>query len=523
MKELAIDISHWDGDINLKSWKHDRGMWAVIIKCGGFETNLGRYKDSRYEANYNKAKAIGTHIGAYYYSVATSVGAAKADAEHCIGLLKGHDFDMPIYYDIEDPRQFQLSARSLTDVIKAFCDVINEAGYKAGIYTGSSAWMNNMLRGELYQYADWIAAWRRDWPSYCEDGGTIGMWQQGSMNLASGAIAYADVTGNTDLDWCAIDYPMQITARKTQDSVPNASSKEDAVAKRGSVARLMEIAYDDLGYCASRDPEPGSKAGRYCAKLMGQSWLAGPSTEIWWCCMWVSMIMDKADVKCPGFPSQNTDLAWNGGAKSRAIDKAAIRRGDILIFDWNFNTTATDHIGFATGSPRNGYVSTIEGNVGNAVKEKSRPLSSIRYAIRPLYADAAAQSVTASTNVKNPTQNGKKLDVDGVGGYNTVYEWQAQMGTTRDGEITGQSKADYGHIEGMVAVSFGGGGSQLVRAIQAKVGASVDGYWGRETSTKVQQWLIDRGYSCGSCGADGYFGHDSVCALQWSLNDSAWR
>lgn len=518
MRELVIDVSHWDGDIDIKRWKHDRGCWGVVVKFGGNETSLGRYKDSRAENNYNKARACGLHVGAYYYSVAQSVAAAREDAEHCAGLLAGHDFDLPVYYDIEDKRQFQLSPRLLTDIIKAFCDAMQAKGYKSGIYTGGSAWMNNMLRSELYQYADWIAAWRKDWPSYCEDGGNIGMWQQGSMNVETGAIAYADVSGNTDLDWCAIDYPAQIKGGNGQKT----EEKEATVAKN-TVEGLMAIAYDDLGYYAPSDPERGSKAGRYCAELMGENWLAGPSTEIWWCCMWVSMVLDKAGVECPGFPSQNTDLAWNGGAKSRAVDKASIRRGDILIFDWDFNTTATDHIGFATCSPRNGYVSTIEGNVGNAVKEKSRPLSSIRYVIRPLYADAAAQSVTASTTVKNPTQNGQKLDVDGVGGYNTVYEWQAQMGTTRDGEITGQSKADYGHLEGMVAVSFGGGGSQLVRAIQAKVGAGVDGYWGRETSTKVQQWLIDRGYSCGSCGADGYFGHDSVCALQQSLNDGKWR
>ena len=46
---------------------------------------------------------------------------------------------MPIYMDVEDPRQFQLSKRALTDVIKAFCETLIEAGYYAGLYTSGSA------------------------------------------------------------------------------------------------------------------------------------------------------------------------------------------------------------------------------------------------------------------------------------------------------------------------------------------------------------------------------------------------
>ena len=522
MKEMVIDVSHWDGDIDIKGFKHIRGCWGVIVKAGGFETNLGRYKDSRFEDNYNKAVACEMHVGAYYYSVATTTDAAKADAEHFMSLLKGRRFDLPVYYDIEDQRQFKLSPRALTDVIHAFIRTLNDHGYYGGVYTGGSAWINNMYHEELLEYADWIAAWRAEWPSYAGD---IGMWQQGSINLQSGAIAYADVSGNTDLDWCIVDYPERIVNGYKNNCTPNdVPKKEDPTVAEGTIERLMALAYDDLGYYAPADPERGSKAGRYCAELMGEDWLAGPSTEIWWCCMWVSMILDKAKVKCPGFPTYNTDIAWNGGAKSRAVAKENIRRGDILIFDWNFNTTSTDHIGFATASPRNGYVNTIEGNVGNAVKEKVRPLSSIRYVVRPLYADASpANSSTDNSGVKNPTQNGQKLEIDGIGGYNTIYEWQAQLGTPRDGNISGQYRGNYGHFEGIVAVTFEGGGSQLVEAIQAKVGAGIDGYWGQNTSRCIQTWLENKGYKCGAAGIDGYFGHDSVVALQKSLNDGAWK
>lgn len=56
--------------------------------------------------------------------------------------------------DVEDPRQFQLSKRTLTDVIKTFCDVLDKKGYIGGVYTGGSAWLNNVYREELFKYAN---------------------------------------------------------------------------------------------------------------------------------------------------------------------------------------------------------------------------------------------------------------------------------------------------------------------------------------------------------------------------------
>ena len=75
----------------------------------------------------------------------------------------------------------------------------------------------------------------------------------------------------------------------------------------------------------------------------------------------------------------------------------------------------------------------------------------------------------------------------------------------------------------MCNVTYEGTGSQVVKALQRKVGANPDGYWGPDTSRKLQQWLINKGYDCGPAGIDGYFGHDSVIALQKALNDGVFK
>lgn len=118
----------------------------------------------------------------------------------------------------------------------------------------------------------------------------------------------------------------------------------------------------------------------------------------------------------------------------------------------------------------------------------------------------------------NNTEGGK-LDVDGYGGYNTVLDMQHALGTYEDGVISGQWIGNKDYHWAMTAVEYGGQGSPMVKALQRELVAVEDGLWGKETSTKLQQHLIASGYDCGTCGADGYFGHDSVRALQRYLND----
>lgn len=138
-----------------------------------------------------------------------------------------------------------------------------------------------------------------------------------------------------------------------------------------------------------------------------------------------------------------------------------------------------------------------------------------------------ASEVNAKLGVKatpvaqaRPRNNagGGKLDVDGDGGYNTIFDLQAALGTRRDGVVSDQRRSNRKHFPAISAVDFGPGGSDVVRAMQRRTGADVDGDWGPETSTKMQRHLIGRGFSCGPSGDDGYFGPDSTRALQRCLN-----
>lgn len=525
MKELVLDISKYDDGIDLAAWKSKHNLWGVIIKVGGNEG--GRYQDKLFEKHYANAKAAGLHIGFYYYTTTTDVATANADANHMISLVGNKTSDLPWYMDVEDPKQFALSARKLTDVIKSFCETLLLKNKYAGLYTGGSAWLNNMYASELTKYANWIAWWRATWPT---EAGDIGMWQQGGMRYSDGNIVFDDVAGYHDCNWCCIDYPSRINSGQfkqveTTESVkPAETNQNGSNAKMGRASDVINAAYGELGYYAPNDPERGSKYGRWMAQITGEDWMAGPSTEIFWCCMFASWCLNQGGVKMDGFPTQNTDVALRNGAKKYAVDKKSVRYGDIVIFNWDWNST-TDHIGFATGEFDGSGFTTIEGNVGNAVKEKYRQLGNVAYVLRPPYEGygvVGGNTPSVSTDPKN-NRDGGKLDLDGIGGWNTIIDWQNQLGTGEDGVISGQARDNAKWFPGIYNVTWEGSGSQLVKAVQTKIGAGVDGIWGPETSEKLQQYLVSLGYSVGTAGIDRVVGHDTVVALQQSLNDGKWK
>ena len=191
----------------------------------------------------------------------------------------------------------------------------------------------------------------------------------------------------------------------------------------------------------------------------------------------------------------------------------SIQVGDVISFDWDGDVKG-DHVGFVT-EVHDWGCRTNEGNTGSdlRVHECDRYWSNILFGIRPNY--------SGGSYVPPNNTNGGKLDVDGYGGYNTVLDMQHYLGTYEDGVISGQDYCNREYMWAMTAVSFDGYGSRMVTEMQRRIGAYVDGQWGPNTSECLQRGLIERGYSCGDCGVDGYFGRDSVMALQRALNDKA--
>ena len=155
-KAKCIDVSEWNGDINFSKVKN-AGITCVIIRAGyGKDPNQ---EDNEFQKYYKQAKAAGLNVGAYWYSYATSVDAAKAEVRNCMKTIQGKEFDLPVFLDVEEYRQAVLPRRTLTDIISTFCDGIKSNGFESGLYSAKSMLVDSAYPDELAgKYIIWMAA-----------------------------------------------------------------------------------------------------------------------------------------------------------------------------------------------------------------------------------------------------------------------------------------------------------------------------------------------------------------------------
>lgn len=196
MATKIIDVSTWQGNIDWSEVKAD-GVQGAIIRAGFGK--VASQKDNKFERNYTNAKAAGMPIGAYWYSYATSVADAKKEAEVCLSILKGKQFEYPIYYDLEDPSMTGCGKSVLTQIATTFCETLESAGYYVGIYSNPN-WLNNYLNyNTVKKYTLWLAHWGVSEPSY-----ECGLWQYSSSGSVSG------ISGRVDMNWGYQDFPTEI-------------------------------------------------------------------------------------------------------------------------------------------------------------------------------------------------------------------------------------------------------------------------------------------------------------------------
>ena len=116
-----------------------------------------------------------------------------------------------------------------------------------------------------------------------------------------------------------------------------------------------------------------------------------------------------------------------------------------------------------------------------------------------------------------------ELELDSTLGTKSITKWQKQMGTKPDGVITGQRTEDARFWPQLVAIDgYDGSGSQLVKAVQTKIGVPhPTGVWARGSICLLQGWLVLHGYDIGHDEA-GVLDKGTARGVQESLNDRAW-
>lgn len=191
-KSMGIDVSKWQGKIDWKAVAN-AGVEFAIIRVGYRGSQNGViYEDSRFKENIAGATAAGIKVGVYFFSQAITEAEAVEEASMALSYVSGYNLSFPIYIDTEmlsGGRANSLSRRARTDVVKAFCKTVQNAGYKPGVYANTYWFRDNLYSSELESYSIWVARYN-DTLGYA---GKYDMWQYTDSGKINGIKEYVDM------------------------------------------------------------------------------------------------------------------------------------------------------------------------------------------------------------------------------------------------------------------------------------------------------------------------------------------
>lgn len=237
MAKKGIDVSYHQGTIDWNKVKNT-GIEFAIIRIG-----YGMYddqKDKQFENNYKNARANGIPVGVYHYSYATSVEEAKKEANLVVSWLNGRDLDYPVYFDIENSSQAKLGKSTLNAMCRAFCEIIEKAGYWAGIYSNKD-WATNKISGaELGKdYTYWIAQYN----STCTYTGPYAIWQYSSSGRVNG------ISGNVDMNYQYAEVGGKVGSTSSSSSKKsNETIANEVIAGKWGNGNARKTALTNAGY-----------------------------------------------------------------------------------------------------------------------------------------------------------------------------------------------------------------------------------------------------------------------------------
>lgn len=480
----CIDISCWQKGIDFKKVKA-AGIEAVIIRAGyGREASQ---KDTQFEAHYKGAKAAGLKIGAYWYSYAESVADAKKEAQTCLACVLGKNFDLPIYFDMEESWQTGLGKKTLTAMNASFNDTIKASGYRAGTYSNLN-WFSNYLdyNSIKSKYSVWLAQWSSSHTLSCD------IWQYSESGNVNG------ITGNVDMN--IIENIAVITASAGGTTKTTTATKTTGITETQLRQKVANQALAWLG-AVEGDRTHAEIINIYNSQSsLPEGWAMGIHAA--WCATFVSAVWLKVGI------AKYTGTHCNCGYfKDIAIKKGTWvendayvpKVGDAIIYYWSDTgkgdcNWGADHIGIVVAVSGNTFT-VVEGNMGSGyVGKRNMHVDGqyIRGFIAPDYA-AIAKAVAGSITPDNSSAtSGNSSNTSGTTKEMTTVLNVNYLGKTGYTNNSKQVKtvqillnaAGFKGKDGKTLTvdgAFGVNTEYAVKAFQKKNNASADGVVGPVT------------------------------------------
>lgn len=234
----GIDVSYAQGSVDFNKVKNS-GIEFVILRAGYSQTI-----DTRFLENVEKCKKVNLPVtGVYHFSYALSEKGAKEEAKFCMDCVKkaGLGTDTIIFFDYEydsldyaKRNNVTITKTEVNAFTKAFCETVEAAGYRAGIYFNNDFYNRFYDSNLLYKYVTWLADWDDPLNHPCD------FHQYTYRGSVPG------ITGDVDMDYDRREeFKMESEpTKKTLDEIAN----EVIDGKWGNgdarVKRLTEAGYD---------------------------------------------------------------------------------------------------------------------------------------------------------------------------------------------------------------------------------------------------------------------------------------
>lgn len=351
----GIDVSRWNGKIDWKTVAN-YGMGFAILRI----TEKGNIVDSTFEPNYKGCIENKIPVGVYKYSYATTIAQIEDEANVVIKTLNKRKLDYPVFLDIEDKCQANLSKELMMKMINAFRAIIIKAGYKFGIYCGYS-WYQNKLPEDVKKYDCWVARYPNNDTGELQERlrvpastGVVG-WQYSSKSTIPG------IPTKTDRNVFYKDYSKS-SSISTNSPKPTTTQGSDTMNKDKAIDALIATARAEVGYLEKKsnsqldDKTANAGYNNYTKywrdvypQYQAQAWCA---CFVSWCMM-KTFGLETAKKLLKHWPYVYCPTLGNLFTKH-----ANPQRGDIVIFCRN-GTFA--HTGIVTKVDGDAFF-TVEGN-----------------------------------------------------------------------------------------------------------------------------------------------------------------
>lgn len=237
MSEIkGIDVSANQGNINWKTVAN-YGMGFAILRI----TEKGNVIDPTFEKNYKGCIENKIPVGVYKYSYAISIEQIKTEANIVIKTLNKRKLDYPVFLDIEDKCQRNISKNIMMQMINAFRAIIVKAGYKFGIYCGES-WYNTYLPDSAKKYECWIA----HYPD--PDNGTMQTRVKPKAGIGWQYSSKATIPGIPTKVDRSVFYKDYSSINNANNSTTNKQEGGNKLTKEQAINALIAVAKNEIGY-----------------------------------------------------------------------------------------------------------------------------------------------------------------------------------------------------------------------------------------------------------------------------------